>query len=210
MISRFPHRVLSAILAITLILTNIQPAFAQTSNSLGDPAEMEAFFDAYLTEQMETYHIPGMVISVVKDGQVFFSKGYGYADMEKQIPFDENTLLTVASLGKVFTAVGLLQLSERGLIDLHEDIRPYFKEFTPNTNFDDPLTFANLLTHTDGFETRMIGVATLHEDELKPLGELLATYKPNQILPAGKYLTYGDYAANLAGYLTQEISGVPF
>ncbi len=210
MTSRFTLKIFSATLALILILANIQPAFAQTRNSPSDPAEMEAFFDAYLAEQMEAYHIPGVVISVVKDGQVFFSKGYGYADVEKQSPFDENTLLTTASLGKAFTAVGVLQLSERGVIDLREDVRPYFKDFTINTNFDDPLTFANLLTHTDGFETRTIGVATLNEDELKPLGELLATYKPNQILPAGKYLTYGDYAANLAGYLTQEISDAPF
>ncbi|MBK7455010.1 MAG: beta-lactamase family protein [Anaerolineales bacterium] len=210
MTSRFTLKIFSAILALILILANIQPAFAQTENSPSDPVEMEAFFDAYLAEQMGAYHIPGVVISVVKDGQVFFSKGYGYADVEKQIPFDENTLLTTASLGKAFTAVGMLQLSEHGVIDLREDIRPYFKDFTIKTNFDDPLTFANLLTHTDGFETRTIGVATQNENELKPLGELLATYKPNQILPAGKYLTYGDYAANLAGYLTQEISDTPF
>lgn len=201
--SRF--KILSAFLSLTLILISFRPASAETPQ-----AEMEAFFDSYLAEQMQTYHIPGVVVSVVKDGGVFFTKGYGYADVEKKTSFNENTLLTVASLGKAFTAVGVLQLNERGVIDLHEDIRPYFKDFTLNTNFNDPLTFANLLTHTDGFETRMIGITTLNESDLKPLGELLATYKPNQVLPAGKYLTYGDYAANLSGYLTQEISGVPF
>jgi CubicO group peptidase (beta-lactamase class C family) len=198
-------KILSVFLTLILILISFHPAAAQTPRD-----EMESFFDAYLAEQMQTYHIPGAVISVVKDGDVFFTKGYGYADLEKQTPFDENTLLTVASLGKAFTAVGVLQLSERGVIDLHADTRPYFTEFQPNFKFDEPLTFANLLTHTDGFETRMIGITTLNESDLKPLGELLATYKPNQVLPAGKYLTYGDYAANLSGYLTQEISGVPF
>ena len=200
------------IIMFSLILTNVHPAAARTiiQDGPSDPAEMEAFFDGYLANQMDTYHIPGVVISVVKDGKVFFSKGYGYADIEKQIPFTEDSLLTTASLGKLFTAVGVLQLSQKGVIDLHSDIRPYFKDFKLNTHFDDPLTFANLLTHTDGFETRMIGVATMKAEELKPLGELLATYKPNQILPAGKFMTYGDYAANLAGYLTQEISGVPF
>jgi len=199
-------------LLISLILVNVQPAAARTiiQEGPGNPAEMEAFFDSYMSKQMENFHIPGVIISVVKDGKVFFSKGYGYADIEKQIRFTENTLLTTASLGKLFTAVGVLQLSQKGMIDLHSDIRPYFKDFKLNTHFDDPLTFANLLTHTDGFETRMIGVATINSEELKPLGKLLATYKPNQILPAGKYMTYGDYAANLAGYLTQEISGVPF
>ncbi len=200
------------ILLVSLMMGSFHPVAARPMIADGpsDPAEMEAFFNDYLANQMDIYHIPGVVISVVKDGKVFFSKGYGYADLKKQIPFTENSLLTTASLGKLFTAVGVLQLSQEGVIDLHSDIRPYFKDFKLNTHFDDPLTFANLLTHTDGFETRMIGVATMNPEELRSLGELLATYKPNQILPAGKYLTYGDYAANLAGYLTQEISGVPF
>ncbi|HLA06443.1 MAG TPA: serine hydrolase domain-containing protein [Anaerolineales bacterium] len=212
------------ILATILIGTGSQTAFASASASttvLGqaalqpsgptDPAEFEAFLDAYLAEQMETHHIPGVVFTMVKDGEVFFSKGYGYADLEKQTPFDpEQTVLITASLAKAFAAVGVLQLNERGQINLHEDVRPYFKNFPLKTNFDEPLTFANLLTHTDGFEARMIGGAALNEEDLLPLGDLLETYAPTQIYPPGQYMTYGDYAANLGGYLTQEISGMPF
>ncbi|HSG42821.1 MAG TPA: serine hydrolase domain-containing protein [Anaerolineales bacterium] len=186
-----------------------QPALAQ-GNSPNDPKELEMFLDAYLAEQMNAYHIPGVVISFVKDGEEFFTKGYGYADIESQTPIDENTLLTTASLGKAFTAVGVLQLNERGVIDMQEDVRPYFTEFELKTQFDDPLTFANLLTHTDGFEARMIGAAALTEDGILPLGKLIETYTPTQLYPPGTYMTYSDFPANLAGYLTQEISGVPF
>ncbi|MCP4428652.1 MAG: beta-lactamase family protein [Chloroflexi bacterium] len=176
-----------------------------------DPVELEAFMDAYLAEQMAEHHIPGAVITVVKDGNVFFSKGYGYADLENQIPFDPaQTVLTTASLGKVFTAVGVLQLYQQGAIDLHENIRPYITKFQLATNFDEPLTFANLLTHTDGFEARMIGVAAQTADEMLPLGQALETYAPTQLYPPGEYMTYGDYAASMAGYLTQEVSGLPF
>lgn len=100
-------KILSAFLSLTLILVSVRPTIAQTPQN-----EMEAFFDAYLAEQMQIHHIPGVVVSVVKDGDVLFAKGYGYANIEKQIPFNENTLLTVASLGKTFTAVGVLQLNE--------------------------------------------------------------------------------------------------
>ncbi len=176
-----------------------------------DPAEFEAFLDAYLAEQMAAHHIPGAVFTMVKDGQVFFSKGYGYADLEKQTPMDpEDTVLINASLAKAFTAVGVLQLNERGLIDLNEDVRPYFTEFPLKTNFDEPMTFANLLTNTEGFESRMIGMGARSEEDLLPLGELINTYSATQIYPPGAYMTYNDYASNLSGYLTQEISGVPF
>ncbi|MCX6080470.1 MAG: serine hydrolase [Chloroflexi bacterium] len=74
------------ILMFSLILINVYPVSARTIIQGGpsDPAEMEAFFDSYLANQMDSYHIPGVVISVVKDGKVFFSKGYGYADIEKK------------------------------------------------------------------------------------------------------------------------------
>jgi CubicO group peptidase (beta-lactamase class C family) len=176
-----------------------------------DPAQFEAFLDAYVAEAMEADHIPGLVFTMVKDGQVFFSKGYGYANLEKQVPMHpEETVLLNASLAKAFTAVGVLQLAERGVIDLHEDVRPYFTEFPLKTNFDQPLTFANLLTNTEGFESRMIGMGARTEDDLLPLGELIETYGATQIYAPGAHLTYNDYASNLSGYLTQEISGVPF
>ena len=200
---------------LIILFLLVQPAAIQAKSAeiesvargIEDPVELETFLDEYISEQMEAHHIPGVTITFVKDGEAFFSKGYGYANVEKEIPFDpEQTLLTTASLGKAFTAVGVLQLNERGLIDLQEDVRPYFTEFELKTRFDDPLTFANLLTHTDGFEARMIGVAALEQDGMLPLGELIEAYTPVQRFPPGQYMTYGDFPANLAGYLTQEIS----
>ncbi len=176
-----------------------------------DLGEFEAFLDAYLAEQMKAHHIPGVVFTLVKDGHIFFSKGYGYADLERQTPIDPNqTVLTTASLGKAFTAVGALQLFERGLIELNEDVRPYLTDLQLKTNFDEPLTLANLLTHTDGFETRLIGVFARTKDDFLPLEKLLENYSPNQIYAPGQYLTYGDFAANLLGYLIQKVSGVSF
>ena len=218
------YKTLSFLLLAILVLAVTQPTFAlnpdhqdpQVQNllqlsGLNDPAKFETFLDEYLTEQMETHHIPGAVFTMVKDGEVFFSKAYSYADVEDQTPMDtDETLLTTASLAKLFTAIGVLQLQERGLIDLNEDVRPHLTEFELKTNFDDPLTFAHLLTHTDGFEFRMLGSAALTEDDLLPLGEYMGAYLPVQIYPPSENLTYSDFASNLAGYLTQEISGLPF
>jgi len=206
----FSKTILFGFLSVTVLFCIVHPASAQGYGPT-DPAGLEEFLDAYISNQMDEYHIPGVVITFVKDGEVFLSKGYGYADIESQTPFDpENTLLTAASLGKTFTAVGVLQLNERGVIDLNEAIRPYFTEFELETRFDEPLTFVNLLTHTDGFEARMIGGVAQTQDNMIPLGELINTYNPTQLYPPGQYMTYGDFAANLSGYLTQEISGVPF
>ena len=119
--------IIISLLAVVTILSAVKPATAQ-GYGLSDPAELETFLDSYLAEQMESHHILGVVITFVKEGEVFFSKGYGYANIEKQIPFNpEATLLTTASLGKAFTAVGGLPLNALGGMDLYEDVEglPY-------------------------------------------------------------------------------------
>ncbi|MDP8947770.1 MAG: beta-lactamase family protein, partial [Actinomycetota bacterium] len=53
-----------------------------------DPAELKAFLDKLLGREMEKHHIAGAAVSVVKDGELFFAKGYGSADLENDIPVD--------------------------------------------------------------------------------------------------------------------------
>ena len=55
-----------------------------------DPHELEVFIDGVMAAQMEAYYIPGATISVVKDGKLFFAKGYGYADLESRKPVIAN------------------------------------------------------------------------------------------------------------------------
>jgi len=90
-------------LTLALLLSVIVPAMAQADKGASggidsttpvqaqgptDAVEMEAFLDGLFTKEMEEYHIPGAALSVVKDGQLFFAKGYGYADLENKIPVD--------------------------------------------------------------------------------------------------------------------------
>jgi CubicO group peptidase (beta-lactamase class C family) len=66
--------------------TQIAQAVSSPRQGPTEQREMEAFFDIFLAEQMPKAHVPGTAVSVVKDGNIFFSKGYGYANLEKKIP----------------------------------------------------------------------------------------------------------------------------
>ena len=88
-----------------------------------DAAEMEAFLDDLFAQQMEENHIAGAGVAVVKDGRLFFAKGYGYADLEKGIPVDpEKTIFRIGSVGKALTWTAVMQLAEQGKLDLDADI----------------------------------------------------------------------------------------
>jgi len=132
-----------------------------------DPAELESFFDAFLADQMAEAHIAGAAVAVVKDGELFFSKGYGYADVEHGVTVDpQTTLFRIASITKLFTWTAVMQLVEQGRLDLNADIDTYLDFRIPATLGDEdeeddedarplaPITLAHLLTHTAGFEDR--------------------------------------------------------
>ena len=84
------------------------PAQAQGPS---DRAELKTFVDDLLGREMRDYHIAGAAVSVVKDGKLSFTKGYGYADLEKGIPVDsEQTIFAIGSVGQVFTWTAVVQL----------------------------------------------------------------------------------------------------
>jgi CubicO group peptidase (beta-lactamase class C family) len=89
---------------------------------------MEAFFDGFLKAE-PTGPIAGAVVVVVKDGTVFFSKGYGFAGVDEQIPVDPaQTLFRMGSVSKVFTWTSVMQLVEQGKLDLDTDVNAYLKD----------------------------------------------------------------------------------
>lgn len=184
--------------------------YAPLQKGPGDPAEMEAFLDELLERQMEEYHIAGAAVSVVKDGQLFFAKGYGYADLENKIPVDpEKTVFRIGSVTKLFTATAVMQLAEQGKLDLDADINTYLDFRIPET-YPQPITFKHLLTHTSGFEDRFFELMVLDPDDLIPAREWLVTHMPARVRLPGEYAAYANYNTSLAGYIVARLSGQPY
>lgn len=184
------------------------PAFA---DGPGHPQEVEAFIDSQLAELMREYHILGAVFLMVKDGEVFFTKGYGFADLEKRKPvIPDKTLFRVASISKLFAATAAMQLYEKGLIDLDDDVNKHLTLFKIDNTFPEPVTIANLLTHTAGFDERIIAKETLDESKVIPLGPYLAENMPPRYAPPGDQYCYSNHGMSLAGYVVEIISGIPF
>ena len=187
---------------------NGSPASSQQGPT--DPAELEAFLDELLASEMEEYHIAGAAISVVKDGKIFFAKGYGYADLEKRFPVDpEQTVFHIGSVGKVFTWTAVMQLAEQGKLDLDADVNTYLDFHIPDT-YPQPITLKHLMTHTAGFEDLYFENFTWDADGLMPVGEWLASHIPARVRPPGEVAAYSNYGAELAGYIVARASGQPY
>ncbi|TEU06772.1 MAG: class A beta-lactamase-related serine hydrolase, partial [Candidatus Aminicenantes bacterium] len=176
-----------------------------------DRAELEAFLEGIMASQMESYHIGGATLAVVKDGEIFFAKGYGYADVKEKKPvIAAKTLFRPGSISKLFTWTAVMQLVEQGKIDLNADINIYLKDFEIPDTYPEPITMTHLLTHTPGFEDVINEMAARRAEDLVSLAEFLERKMPARVLPPGKLTSYSNYGAALAGYIVEKISEVPF
>jgi CubicO group peptidase (beta-lactamase class C family) len=202
----------SAVTAAVLLLACARSGFAaDTGPSVNDAKDLEAFADQFFQEKLAERHVPGAVFVVVKDGRIVFAKGFGYAERERQTPvIPDKTTFRVASVSKLFTATAVMQLVEQGRLSLNEDVNHYLKSFQLREPFPRPVTLANLLTHTGGFDERTIGTSARTRADIQPLGAYLAARMPACAVPPGDVISYSNHGVSLAGYIVEETSGVPF
>lgn len=200
-------------LAATITLLALcTPIMAATEGRIPVESQtLSGFADDFFTKKMSEHHVPGAAIVVVKDGGVLFSKGYGYADMENDVPVDpQETIFRAASVSKIFTITGALQLEEQGHINFNSDVNDYLENFSVENKYEEPLRIKYLLTHTDGFETRDLGTFAQEPADLLPLEEVLKNDLNSPVQSPGSMITYGGYGTALLGYLISAVKNEPF
>ncbi|MCP4663384.1 MAG: beta-lactamase family protein [bacterium] len=187
-------------------------ATSPPAHRLTDPEELEAFLDGMMAAHMRSRDIASATLSVVKDGSLFFAKGYGYADREQRIPVEaDKTLFRPGSISKLFTWTAVMQLVERGELDLAADVNDYLADFKVPATYPEPITMKHLLTHTPGFEDGGLGYLFIRSaDKIVPLAESLAAHIPARVRPPGTYSSYSNFGTALAGLIVANISGMPF
>jgi len=211
------------VLALSMLATGVAAVYGEEAPAvdapaqaeaygLTDPADLEAFVDGLMAAHMPSQKIPAATVSVVKDGQLFFAKGYGFADREKKtLVVADRTLFRPGSISKLFTWTAVMQLFERGQIELDVDANTYLKSFQIPATYPEPITMTHLLTHTAGFEDGALGYLILKDEErLRPLAEALEAHIPDRVRPPGTWSSYSNFGTALAGLIVEEVSGLSF
>src|SRR5436190_1331666 len=115
--------------------------------SLLGQSPIERSVDDFIKAEMERQKIPGVSLAVVRDGKPLIVKGYGFANLEHQVPVKPETIFQSGSMGKQFTAFAVMLLVEEGKIGLEEKISKYLGDVPPAWS---NITIRHLLTHTSG------------------------------------------------------------
>jgi len=204
-------------LAIVLIflLHTVMPA-QQAALDKNDPelrailSEIEADAEKARLEAK----IVGLSIVIVHDQDVLLAKGFGYADLEKKIPADPQTVYRAGSVTKLFTALMLMQLRDAGKLHLDDPIEKYLPEFKIKSRFQDarPATFRQVAAHYSGLpkeppmahEHQILEKFPSVEEQLKSLKDI------EMIVPAMTQYSYSNLGYNIMGLALSRIAKQPY
>ncbi|HKR64606.1 MAG TPA: serine hydrolase domain-containing protein, partial [Thermoanaerobaculia bacterium] len=168
------------------------------------------FVDDFITAAMKRDGIPGAAFVFVKDGRIVYMKGYGVGNVETKSPVDpERTVWRIGSISKTFTATAVMQLADRGVVDVRADVNRYLTRVKVPDTYPLPVTVADLLMHTAGFDEIRPGTQAASADGVLPLDEFLRT-KLVRVRPPGTTLAYSTYGITLAGALVEDVTHQPF
>jgi serine beta-lactamase-like protein LACTB len=138
---------------IAVLFLALAPTFTR-GEPLTPPAkayqDVAALLDKLIEREVKDKRLPALSIALVDDQTVVWAKGYGFADPEKTVPATADTVYRVGSVSKLFTDLAVMQLVERGTLDLDAPVTKFLPDFKPANPFGTAITLRQLMTHRAG------------------------------------------------------------
>ena len=171
--------------------------------------------DRYVEAQLRELHLPGLSLAVVRQGEVIKLQGYGYANLEHQVPATPATVYEVGSVTKQFTAALVLLHVEDGAIDLDDPLSRYFAD---GPEFWNRITVRHLLSHTGGIQNhvavpgylRNFGISLFFDPLPRPPELLERLYALPREFEPGETWAYDNTGYLLLGLILEQVSGRSF
>ena len=165
--------------------------------------------ETWITAQQEYRNIPGIVIGLVYDQELIYSKSFGYAALEKKTPLTDHIPFRIASIPKTFTATALMQLRDAGKLRLDDPVKLYLPWFNISQRFpgEPQITIRHLLTHTSGLP-READFPYWTDHNFPTMEQIKATLSTQEtIYPPATEIKYSNLGMSLAGEIVAVVSG---
>lgn len=215
----FGLRVPSGLLAAALLLGVVTgtPALAQSAGGNGDDPtqdprfqQAEQLFDIWLDAKMAYEKIPGVSVAIVEDQDLVWSRGYGFAHRDEQVPATPTTLYSICSISKLFTSIGVMQQRDGGRLSLSDPIGKHLAWYEVAQAHPDspPVTIEGILTHSAGLPRESAHPYWTGPDYPFPTrDEIIAGLGSQETLyPASRYFQYSNLGMALAGQIVEAAS----
>ncbi len=197
---------MKTIFTLLLILYLIFLTISINAQNSNNSSELIKECEDFIIQKMESDNIVGVSAAIIIDGSVIWKNGFGYADKENNIPMTVNTIVNIGSITKTFTALAIMQLQEKGLLDINQPLTNYLPQFKPKTRGEDlkQLTIKSVMTHSSGMQTDILNNSDLTTGKYTDvLGFINETYL---LYPPGLVEAYSGAGYNILGHLIKEVS----
>lgn len=166
-------------------------------------AEIDKLFAAW-----DKNDSPGAAVGVIRDGRLIFSKGYGMADLEHDVPITPASVFYAASVSKQFVTMAILLLEEDGKLSLDDEIQKYLPDFP---RYEGPLTIRNFIHHTSGVRDSLTLWSLSGRDiydyiPKEAMYELIKRQKELNFKPGEEYL-YSNACYFMLALIVEKVSG---
>jgi len=197
---------LSSLLAGSVVLTQAQSARFDL-----EVAENKYVLN-YLQRVSDESGAPGVSAAVSVNGKMVFSGGVGFSDLDNKVPQNGKTVHNIGSVSKAVAVIAIMQLEEKGLLSLDDEIQKYLPYFPKKQK---PITIKHILTHTSGIrhyaakDNDNFGFKRMrHYDDFE---EATRIFRDDSLLfSPGTYFSYSSYASNLMHGIVEKITGLGF
>ena len=115
-----------------------------------DYAAVASALEPFIQRAMAEKQLPALSLALVDDRQIVWARGFGFADPDAKVPATAGTIYRAGSVSKLFTDIGIMQLVERGELDLDAPVTRYLPDFRPKNPFGKPITLRELMSHRSG------------------------------------------------------------
>lgn len=190
---------LMALVLLSVCLRSQPPLEASLSQVLDEYVQA-------LNQACENQQISGCIL-ITKQGEIAAANFYGMADYQEQLPFLQDTRFLLCSTTKLFTAIGIMQLQEKGLLKVDDSIAQYF----PDALWGEPITIRQLLTHTGGLlrDVTDQGLISPYEQTEKHRLQSLIQQSPLLFKP-GSDMAYSNAGYQLLAGIIEKVTGLSY
>lgn len=170
-----------------------------------------AYADQWVAYQQERREVPGIVVAIRHGDDLLLSKGYGYADLERQVSMTPRHIFRIASHSKTFTATAIMQLLEAGRVRLDDPIAAHVPWLAEQGELA-RVTIRQALNHSSGIIRDGIDADHWHLEHDFPNADTLQHMVEDGggVLAANERFKYSNIAYGLLGRVIDAVSGVPY
>ncbi len=173
-------------------------------------APVAAALEPFIRHERAQKGIPAISVALVDGQHIVWAQGFGMADSAAGVPATAETVYRVGSVSKLFTDIGIMQLVEKGKLDLDAPVERYVPEFHPRNPFGTPITIRELTSHLAGL-TREPPVGNYFDDTEPSLRATVESLDSTTLVYAPRTHTkYSNAGIAVLGYVLEKTQGESF